>query len=132
MTDWYKCPNCTSTIPHGVQKCYQCKCVLDWRQIPPTVYMLANGQPPAAMPPPGPMAAAAPSPGPAPAPVYGGITCANCGAQIIPIKSKFGCGTFALLFILGVIPGLFYLIYYAGKRVDTCPICEKNAYKIAP
>ena len=126
MTDWYKCPNCTKPIPHGVQRCSQCKCVLDWRQIPPTVYMQANGNSPSDQPPAtsSPPASSIPPPLPGAALVaYGGIICVNCGRAIIPVKSQFNWGCFLLGF------GLFYLIYHAVKRADVCPICGKNAYK---
>jgi hypothetical protein len=61
--------------------------------------------------------------------VGGGIPCVHCGESVIPVKSKFGLGWFILWFLLGVLPAIVYLIYYASKRIDKCPKCDKNAYK---
>jgi hypothetical protein len=135
MTDWYKCPNCTKPIPHGVQRCPQCKCVLDWRQIPPTVYMLDNVDPPTAQTPfafTAPPTIATPHLQTGATPIYGGVTCVNCGRQIIPVKGKFGWGWFVLFLLLWILPAIIYVIYYATKRSDVCPVCEKNAYKLGP
>jgi hypothetical protein len=112
MDQWYKCPQCNQELLYRTNPCPTCKSSLAWSQQGAVVYTPPINEKPPIVP---------QIPGV-------GMICANCGNSIIPVKSKFGCGLFVLLFILGIIPGLFYLIYYAGKRIDTCPICDKNAF----
>lgn len=131
MTDWYKCPNCTKPIAHGVQKCSQCKCILDWRQKPPTIYMLADGSVPAAVP------AAMPPTAPTGAqppyqPVYGCVTCVNCGNVIIPVRQKADGCLVVIAFLFFVIPGILYVLYCQTRPSNMCPACGKNAYVIKP
>lgn len=56
------------------------------------------------------------------------VECKYCGAKVVPIK-KFNILAFILLLILGVIPGIMYLIYFAGKSGKKCPNCKKDVYK---
>jgi len=114
MQQWYKCPQCSQDILYGTNPCPHCNCSLAWSQQGPVVYVPPIGVPHTVAQPETPTV-----------PVVrggGGINCVNCGNIMLPVKSKFGCGWFILF-------GIFYLIYYAGKSADTCPICGKNAFK---
>lgn len=124
MEQWYKCPQCAQDVLYGTNPCPYCKGLLAWSQQGPILYTPpADAQQQVTQPP-------LEVPQQTVNRAGGSIVCANCGNSIIPVKSKFGCGWFILWFLLGIIPGLFYLIYYAGKRADICPVCEKNAYKL--
>ena len=52
--------------------------------------------------------------------------CMLCNRNVIPAK-KFNGVVFLILFILFIIPGIFYLIYYLAKT-ESCPICKSTSF----
>lgn len=51
--------------------------------------------------------------------------CVTCKRKTMPSRGHFVAWAFILLLILGVIPGIIYLIYYYMKDLR-CPICKGN------
>lgn len=56
------------------------------------------------------------------------VRCAHCGREVEAVKPGFGCGWAFLWFLLGIIPGVIYIIYNRTKVADKCPACGKNVY----
>lgn len=144
MQQWYKCPQCGKDIKYGKSPCPYCKWVLDWRQQQPTVYMPPPGysapqeqvvQPPVVASQQQlvqPHVEGMQQPVPTANRAGGGITCVNCGNQIVPVKKKLDCGCLILCVLLGVFPAIIYAIVYFSQRAEICPVCEKNVYKLGP
>ena len=49
--------------------------------------------------------------------------CENCKKKVVPIK-KFSVGWFIVLLILGVLPGILYILYYSLIKKPRCPMCN--------
>lgn len=124
MQQKYQCPKCQGLVSYGTRYCQNCGHTLSWQpQSPPSYYQQPQyGQ--------GMQPYESMQQSPAPRPIVGGgIPCVHCGESVIPVKSKFGWGWFILWVLLGIVPGIVYLIYYASKRADRCTACGKNAYR---
>lgn len=52
--------------------------------------------------------------------------CLLCSRNVIPTKNFNGV-VFLILFLLGIIPGILYLIYYLFKS-SSCPICKSTSF----
>lgn len=57
------------------------------------------------------------------------VKCVHCGREVLPQKPGFGCLWAVLFFMLGIIPGVIYVVYNRSKPANRCPACGKNAYK---
>ena len=55
------------------------------------------------------------------------LTCGWCSEQVIPDK-EVNWGLFSLLLLLGLLGGILYLIYWAGKPGMRCPLCNGDVY----
>jgi len=56
--------------------------------------------------------------------------CKNCEQMVGPQKD-FSLIIFIILFILGFLPGIIYLIYSILKK-ETCPICNSTNWGTRP
>jgi hypothetical protein len=52
--------------------------------------------------------------------------CMLCNRNVIPGK-RFNGVVFLILFILFIIPGILYIIYYFTKT-ESCPICKGTSF----
>ena len=57
------------------------------------------------------------------------VRCANCGNEVEPQKPKLGCLWAIFWFIIGIIPGIIYIIWNRSKPATICPACGHNAYR---
>ena len=55
------------------------------------------------------------------------LICGWCSEQVIPTK-EIDWIIFIVLLLFGVLGGILYLIYWAGKPGEKCPLCEGNVY----
>lgn len=56
------------------------------------------------------------------------IKCNYCGREVIPQK-RYSLLLMILLFILGIVPGLIYLVFINIKTPNKCPKCKRNVYQ---
>jgi len=56
--------------------------------------------------------------------------CGNCKRWVTP-KREMSVLALVILLILGIIPGIIYLIYYLLKP-KVCPMCNSQNWTIAP
>ena len=56
--------------------------------------------------------------------------CINCERMVEP-KKDFSLGIFIVLLILGLIPGIIYVLYFLIKQ-GSCPMCNSKHWGIPP
>ena len=58
------------------------------------------------------------------------MVCEHCERPIIPVRKKVSLLLALILFLLGFIPGIVYLIIATERDPIYCPICKNTYYKI--
>jgi hypothetical protein len=55
------------------------------------------------------------------------LICGWCSEQVIPTK-EIDWIIFIVLLLFGILGGILYLIYWAGKPGEKCPLCKGDIY----